>query len=104
MHYALAVGVPQRVGHFVGDMFSVLEGELALPNEAVAEALALHKWHRVPELPTGIARIQHRQDVGMLKARGRADLTLKPLWPERSRQFGVQHLERNFAVVLDIVG
>jgi hypothetical protein len=52
----------------------------------------------------GLAGVMDGQDMGMLKPRRELDLSEEALGPERGRQFRAQHLERNRAVVSEIVG
>ena len=40
----------------------------------------------------------------MLELRGESDLALKAFATDRRREFGEQHFDRDFAVVLDVVG
>jgi len=42
--------------------------------------------------------------VGVLEPRGEPDLPLKPLGAERRGEVGVEHLERDVAVVLEVAG
>ena len=62
-------------------------GELLLALEPVAQTLALDEGHREPEpgpaglSGAGFARVEHRQDVGMLEASGQPDLALEALGP-----------------------
>ena len=40
----------------------------------------------------------------MLEVRGRLDLGEEPVGADHRRQFGAQHLERDLAIVLEVVG
>ena len=71
--------------------------------EPVAEDLALDERHGEPELAGGLARVVDGQDVRVLQPGGEADLALEALGAERVGQLGVQHLERDGAVVPDVV-
>ncbi len=70
----------------------------------VPEALAFDERHRVPELARGCPRVVHAQDVGVLESRGELDLSLEPLVPHGGGQLRQHHLERDRAVVLQVVG
>ncbi len=50
------------------------------------------------------AGVVDRQDVGMLEAGGGADLAQEALGAEGGAQLGVEDLERDGAVVLEVVG
>ena len=54
--------------------------------------------------PVDLAGIEHAEDVGMLQPRGELDLALEPLGAERGGDLGVQDLERDGAVVAQVVG
>ena len=88
--------------------------ELPLPPEPAAERLAFDVRHGEPEpLPAPAAfggpgshraAVQHGEDVRVLQPRGREDLSLEPLGAERRGELGVQHLERDRPVVLEVPG
>ena len=103
VHHAMAVRVVERAGGLGPDPHRVLERELALPVQSASERLALDERHREPEMAAGLTGVEHRQDVGMLQPRGEADLALEPLGAERDGQLRMEHLERDRAVVLEVV-
>ena len=100
--HSLLVGVLERKRGFAPDAESLVDGQLVLALQPVPEALALHERHGVPELAAGFTGIEHCEDVGMLEAGGQADLPLEPFGAERDRQLGVQDLEGDVAVVLEV--
>src|SRR5439155_3511937 len=51
-----------------------------------------------------LARVQQRQDVGVLELGRGLDLPREPIAPERGGQLGAQHLDRDLAMVLDVEG
>ena len=53
--------------------------------------------------PRGFARVEHGEDVGVLQPGGEPDLAQEALRAERGGELGVQHLERDLAVVLEVV-
>ena len=63
---ALLVGVPERVGDLAGDPDGVVDRQLRLPVEPVAQRLALDERHDVVEEAVGLARVVQRQDVRVL--------------------------------------
>ena len=52
----------------------------------------------------GSPRIDQGQDVGMLQVRGDPDFAQEALAAERRGEFGMQHLERDLPIVLEVVG
>jgi hypothetical protein len=101
---AVAMRVLERLRRLAGDTERVLDRELPLPPEPVAERFALDERHREPEASGRLAGVEDRQDVGMLEPRGEPDLSEEALGPERVRQLGMEHLERHRAVVLEVAG
>ena len=101
--HPVAVRVLERVGRLAGDAERVLERELFLAREPVAEAFAFDEGHGEPELAGRLARVEHREDVRMLEPGGELDLAQEPLGAQRRGELGVQHLERDGAVVPQVV-
>ena len=99
----MVVGVVEGAGGLDRDAERVVERELALAAEPVAEALALDEGHGEPEPASGLARIVDGQDVGMLQPGGEADLALEPVGAERGGELGEEDLERDGAVVAEVV-
>src|SRR3954468_5951457 len=95
MDNSMSMGVLQRAQDLGCNPDAVVQRELPLALEPLPKGGALDVRHGVPQLSGGNARLEQRQDVGMLQARGGADFLLETLGPERSRQLGVQHLQRN---------
>jgi hypothetical protein len=91
-------------------VYGVIEGQLDLAPQPVAQALALHERHGVPQEPDAglfqlhLAGVVHRQDVGVLQPRGGPDLAEKPLGAEGGRELRVKHLEGDGPIVLQIAG
>ena len=100
----LAVRVPQRLRHLAHQAHGVHGGERAVAAEAVAQTLALHVGHREPEHAVGVARVVHREYVGVLQAGGEADLATESLRSHRVRELRVEHLEGDGPVVSEIAG
>ena len=103
MNHAMPVGVLEGLGRFAGNPYRVLDRELTLPPEPVAQRFAFHERHGEPELPGGFAGVQDGEDVGVLQAGGGLDLPLKPLRAERLRQVREEHLEGDRALVPQVV-
>ena len=61
------------------------------------------KGNVVPEQAVALARVEQRQDVGMVQLGGEADLGEEALAAEDGGEFRTQHLERDVPVVPEIV-
>ncbi len=104
MDHAVLVGIVQGVGHLAGDAERFLDRELLLPQQPAPERLAVHIRHGEPELPVGLARVVHHQDVGMLQPGAEPDLAEEPLGAQDLGQVGMEDLERDRSVMLQVVG
>ena len=102
--HAVAVGFGERVGDVAEDAHRVADRQLALLRQLVAEGGAVHVRHDVVEQPVGRARVVQRQDMGVLQGRRHLDLAEEALLAERGGELLPQHLERDLAVVLQVVG
>ena len=100
---ALLVRIAKRVVHLEGDRDRVFDGQHSLAIQAIAQRLALHERHHIVEQIAGDARVEQPEDVGMLQLRGESDLALEPLAAERRGELRHEHLDRDFAIVLDVV-
>ena len=102
---AVLVGVLQRSAASRGDPERVVHRQLrARAGAGRAATLALDEGHGEPELAGRVAGVVHGEDVRVLEAGGGLDLALEALGAERVGQLGVQHLERDRALVPQIVG
>ena len=104
VHDPLGMGVAQRGGDLPADPQRVREVELPLPGHPGPERLALDVGHGVVGQPVGGARVEQRQDVGVLEPGGDLDFAEEALRPQRLGQGGMQHLERDRARVPKILG
>ena len=100
---AVAVRVVERIRHFARDAHRVLDAELRLPVQSLAHRLALDVGHDVVQQPVGTAGVEQREDVRMLQGRRGLDLDDEPLSAEDRGQFRFENLDRDLAVVLEIV-
>jgi hypothetical protein len=73
-----------------------------LRDALVAQALPLDVGHGEPELAGGLARVEHGEDVRMLEPCDGADLALKALRAKARRELGMQDLEGDQPIVLDV--
>ena len=72
--------------------------------QLLLEALTLHVRHYVEEERVCLVRIEQRQDVWVLQVGGRLDLSQEPLGSDYRREFGLQDLQRDLALVLQVLG
>ena len=101
---ALAVGVVERARDLLRDGERLLEAELLLAIELVAERLAADEGQHVEEEAVGLARVDQREDVRVVEPGGDLDLGEEPLGAEDGAELGAQDLERDFAIVLEVGG
>ena len=102
--YPVPVGVVERGRHFGGNPDGVGHRELFLPGEPVAHRFPLHVWHDIEEKAVGLPAVEEREDVGMLEVGGGLDLAQEPLGADDRGQLGPQHLDRDLAVVPEVLG
>ena len=101
---AVAVGVVERRGGLGGDAHRVGHGQLLLAADPVADGLALDERHDVIEEAVGVARVDESQDVRVLQVGGGLDLGQEAFGADDGAEFGAQDLDRDLAVVLDVLG
>ena len=70
--------------------------------ELVPQRLAVDERHHIIKERICHARIEQRQDVGMLEIGGGRDLLEKPLGAEDRREFGPEYLDRDFPLVPEV--
>src|SRR5437870_5200005 len=99
----MAVRVRQRARRLGRDLHRVLERQLLLALQAIAQRLALDVRHDVIEEAGRGAGVVQGQDVGMLQPGGDLDLAQKPLGAERGRDLGVQDLDRHRSAVFQVL-
>ena len=86
-----------------GDADRFVDRELLLALERRAKRLAFDVRHHVEQQPVRLAGVEQRQQVRMLQIRRDPDLGQKPLGAEHRAELRLQHLERDLAVVLEVV-
>ncbi len=72
--------------------------------QAIAERFALDERHHIIEEARGVSGVVQRQDVRVLQPGGDLDLLDEPVRPDLRRQLGMQHLDRDAAVMLQVFG
>ena len=100
----LSVRVVERARHFPRNAHRLGDRQVPLAVEACAERLAGDERHHVIPQAVRRARVEQRQDVRMLQARRGADLAQEALTADRGAEIGVEHLDRDIAIVLEVVG
>jgi hypothetical protein len=100
---AVPVRVVEPLRRLARDAHRLGHGELALPSQPVAQALALDVRHREPEPARGLAGVEHREHVRVLEPASGRDLAPEALRAERGAEVDVEHLERDRPVVLAVV-
>jgi hypothetical protein len=76
---------------------------LLLPLEAGPQCFACHERHHVVQQAIRVAAVEERENVRVLQPRGGANLREEPFAPECGAQLGVEHLDRNVALVAHVV-
>ena len=104
MHGTVPVRVVEGGCHFARQSQGLVDRELSLAREPLAQALALHVGHHVVEQARSLARVEQRQDVRMLEPRGELDFAQEALGTDRRGERGVQHLDRHRATVPEVLG
>ena len=88
---------------FPGNADRLLNTELRLAIQLVAERLALDEGHDVEQKPVRRTRIKERQNMRVLQRRGGRDLLHESLSAKHRSEFGLQQLERDVPLVLDVL-
>ena len=98
------VRVVERRRDLPRDGDGVVDREIALAVEPVAERLALEEGHDVEQLAVGVARVEQRDDVRMAEPRGDLDLAQEALGPDGVGELGLEELDGDLATVAQVVG
>jgi hypothetical protein len=104
VHDPVLMGVVEPARGLGRDPERVVDRELPLPPEPVAQRLSLDVRHGEPELPAGLAGVMDGQDVRMLQPGGQPDLPLEPLGAQRRGQLGQEDFQRDRPVVPEVLG
>src|SRR5690242_16491336 len=103
MDHSLPVRVSESARGAAHDLNRVGDRQLSLSGHALPQRLAFDVRHDVEEEFADAARIEERQNVRMLKRRRHPNLDQEPLGAEYRAERGLQNLERDFAVVSEIL-
>jgi hypothetical protein len=77
--HVVAVRIGERVGNLPADLERVIDRQLLLPIQPVAEGFAFDIGHDVEEEAASLPRVEQRQDVGMIEPAGELDLPQESL-------------------------
>jgi hypothetical protein len=102
VHHAAAVRVVQRARDLTRDANGVLDRQLLLAVQPVAQRLAFHVRHDVVNEAIDLARVVQRKNVRMLQVRRRADLCEEPFAAEYRGEFRAEQFQRDQPVVSDV--
>jgi hypothetical protein len=100
----MAMGVAQGVSDLAGDGQCIVERELSLAGKPSTQRLAVHVRHGVIEGAASLTAVVQRHDMGMVQAGGDGNLTQESLGTECGGDLGVQDLERDGTIVLQVPG
>ena len=104
MHDALAVRVVECGRHLRGDPDRLVDRQLLLVHDPVAQRLAFDERHHIEHGAVGLTRIVKRQDVRVLEAGRRLDFRQESLRADHCRELLAQHFDRDLAMVADVGG
>ena len=101
--HAVAMRVVERGADLLGEAHGIVDGQLVLAIQAIAQRLALDERHHVEEVAVRLPRVEQREDVRMLQRRRRLDLGQEAIGANDGGELWAQHLHRDAAIVLEIV-
>src|SRR2546421_515396 len=85
------------------DPHGFVDRQLLLVTQPVAQRLARDVRHDEEHESVALVRVEHGQDVRVVEFGGDFDLEQEPIAPQRGGPLGLQNLDRDFAVVLQVV-
>ena len=103
MHHTALMRVLQCIGNLGRDAQGVGNRELVLALEPAPERFALHVRHHVVQQSVRTTAVKQGKDVRMLQVRGELYLLEKALRPEDRGELRMQQLDRDLAMVLQIL-
>ena len=100
---AVPVGVVEGAGDLGGYPDRIGDGELFLAIQPIPKALPLDERHHIEKEGIRRPRIEQRQDMRVLQVGGGLDLRQEAVGPDHRGELGAQHLDRNFAIVFQVL-
>ena len=94
----------KRLRYVGGDPDSLVHGKLMFSVELLPEALPLHIGHHVKQEPVCIPGVVEWQDVRVLEVGCGFDLGQETLGADQGGQLGLQNLEGDLALMLQVIG
>ena len=94
----------ERVGHFARELHGIVNRQLLLAIQEIAQRLALHVGHHIIKETVLLPRIEQRQDVRVVELCGNRDFAEEAFGADRGGEFGAQDFHRYLAVVLEVLG
>ncbi len=101
---ATAVRVAQRPRHLSCDLQRLVHTQALLATQPIAQRFTLDVRHHVVEKSAGLARVVKGQDMGMGELRRDGNLSQEARCSDAQCQVGVKDLERDFSLVLQVLG
>ena len=101
---AAGVGVVEGAGEEGGEAHGFIHRQLSLACQACAQGLAArHTASRSTATPVVSSGVEQRQQVGVLKVGGDLDLGEEALGADDGPEFGLEDLDGDEAIVLEVV-
>ena len=97
------VRVTQCLGNFESNRNRIVNRELPLPLQSSGECFPLDVRHHVIQNAVRLTRVDEHQDVRMLQLRGELNLPQKAAASKRCSDLVTHDLDRDFAVVLQVM-
>jgi hypothetical protein len=104
MNHSLTVGVVQRAGHGAGYIERFLQRELGLTLQPLPQRLAFHVGHDIEEPALDGTGVVEWEDMRMGESGGNLDLSEEALVTEHVAQLGVEQLQGDSPIELEIPG
>ena len=103
VHNTLLMRVSQRIHHFANDLYCFVYRQLTVFCDAMPQGLAFDVGHHVVEETVRFTGVVQRQDVRVCEIGGYLNLSEESLGTQCGGELGAQYLQRNLAVVLEIL-
>ncbi len=103
VNHPMAMGIIERARDLLRDVERDVERELLLAVQLLPQRLAADIGDDVEQKSARHARVDQREDVGMIEAGGDRDLTQESIGAERGGDLRSQHLEGDRPIVLQVM-